>query len=320
MALPGFEEHFVATDWHEQFKRWAKPPSETEEEKGANAASMIRSAIRESSRLKDQNVEVYATGSYANNTNVRLSSDIDVAIVLHDSLYFDLPDGVSAADVGIATPAAYSFEAFRDDVEAALRATFGAGVRPENKTFSIRENTYRLNADATPFLEHRRYTSRDARGTWQYLEGVELRPRTGPATRIKNWHRQHYSAGVAKNDRTGRRYKRVARILKNLGCAMAETGSQAAKSAAAATPSFLIECLVFNAPDDKFNVVDGSYYDDVKGVVAWLWHRTKPDAEGTKFVEVSGLKWLFQGPQPWTMAQANDFLLQAWYHVGFKND
>ena len=270
--------------------------------------------------VKDRNVEVYATGSYANNTNVRLGSDIDVAIVLHDSMYYSLPDGVSAADVGISGNTTYSFQEFRDDVGSALRVKFGAGVRPENKTFAIRENSYRLDADATAFLEHRRYTGRDSRGTWQWHEGVELRPRNAPNTRIQNWHRQHYKAGVAKNDVTGRRYKRVARILKNLSGHMAESGSVTAKASAAAVPSFLIECMVFNAPNDKFNLVDGGYYEDVKAVVAWLWHRTKPGGEGTKFVEVSGLKWLFQGRQPWTMAQANDFLLQAWYHVGFKND
>jgi len=310
----------MATDWHEQFKRWAKPPSDTEETKGSNAADMIRSAIRSSTKLKDRNVEVYATGSYANNTNIRLSSDIDVAVVLHDAMYYQLPDGVSAAEVGLTGTATYLFDEFREDVGAALRAKFGEGVRPENKTFTIRENGYRLNADATPFLEHRRYTTKDHRGVWQYLEGVELRPRQSPSTRIQNWHRQHYTAGVAKNDRTGRRYKRVSRILKNLRDAMSDNGTAAAKAAAAATPSFLIECLVFNAPDDKFKLVEGSYYEDVKAVVAYLWHRTKPDAEGRKCVEVSGLKCLFQGPQPWTMAQANDFLIQVWYHVGFKND
>ena len=45
-------EKSVVMDWHEQFKRWAKPPSESEETKGANAAEMIRSAIRSSTRRK----------------------------------------------------------------------------------------------------------------------------------------------------------------------------------------------------------------------------------------------------------------------------
>lgn len=307
----------MAEDWHEQFRRWAKAPSDTEEAKGSNAADMVRTAIRASEKLQALNVEVYATGSYANNTNIRLGSDIDIAIVLHDTIFYTLPDGITAAEVGLTSPASHTFDQFRDEVGKALSAKFGSSVKPENKTFTIRENSYRLNADATAFFEHRRYSGKDARGVWQHTDGVELRPRAAPAVRVQNWHRQHYTFGVAKNDRTGRRYKRVARILKNLNSAMLATGSPAARAAAAATPSFLLECLAFNAPDDKFNLVDGSYFDDVKGTIAWLWERTKPGGDGTKFVEVSGLKWLFSPAQGWEMAQAHAFLFWAWNHVGF---
>lgn len=309
----------MSRDWHEQFKAWAKPPSDTEEQKGSRGADMIRTAVRESEKLKTHNVEVYATGSYANNTNVRLDSDIDVAVVLHDTLFFDLPSGVTTSDVGISTPATYSFETFRDDVEAALRAKFDAGVKPDDRTFTIRANTYRLSADATVFCEYRRYTGKSATGTWIFDVGTEMRPRRSPSMRIQNWHRQHYEAGVAKNDATGRRYKRVVRILKNLRAEMAEAGTGQGKAAAAEVPSFLIECIVFNAPDGKFGLVEGSYYEDVRAVIAWLFNKVKADAPDPKFVEVSGLKALFQDGQAWTRVQAAEFLLQAWKHVGFRN-
>lgn len=308
----------MARDWHELFKTWSKPPSDTEEAKGKQAADMIRDAIRSSSALKDRNIDVVATGSYRNNTNVRLGSDIDVAIVLRDTFYFDLPEGVTRNDMGFG-PASCHYPDFRSDVHRALVAKFGNdAVAPQNKTFEIRENSNRLNADATAFFEHRRYRKRKD-GSIYPIKGSELRPHNDPNRRVINWHEQHYDAGVAKNKATGRRYKRVVRILKRLSADMVNNGTAQARSSANAVPSFLLECLAHNAPDDKFNLVEGSYYEDVNAVVGWLWHRTKPDdADGDKFTEVSGLKWLFGRHQPWTKAQAHDFVVQAWNHVGFK--
>jgi predicted nucleotidyltransferase len=311
----------VDRDWHEEFKRWAKPPSDTEETKGSNAAGMIRKAIRESEKLASKNIDVYASGSYRNNTNVRLGSDIDIAVVLRDSFYYELPEGLKAADVGFSGSAVpYSFEEFREDVGVALRDKFGAkSVIYGNKAFNIRENSYRLDADATAFLAHRRYTGeKKLDGSWDFFEGVELRPRKNSNLRVVNWHDQHYEAGVAKNNRTNRRYKRVVRILKNLKYDMADCEQASAKKAGKIS-SFLLECLAFNAPDDKFNLTDGTYYDDVKNVIVWLWNNTKPDST-YKFTEVSGLKWLFSENQAWTKNEAHEFLYQAWRYVGFTND
>lgn len=305
----------MARDWKELFKTWSKPPSETEEEKGANAAKMIREAIRGDASLSKRNIDVYATGSYANNTNVRHDSDIDVAIVLKDVCCYDLRDGLTAADVGIGT-GSYGLEDFRAEVHRALAATFGnQQVRLMNKTLTIRASSTLLNADATPFLLHRRYT-KGASGGSEYIEGVELRPRSDPHWRVINWHHQHYDNGVAKNKRTSRRFKRVVRILKKLSSDMATSGTPAAQNAAAVVPSFLLECLVYNAPDAKLGAGDG-YYEDVKAVVSWLWNQTKPGAGDTSFTEVSELKPLFADGQVWTMPQAHQFLLQAWQHVGF---
>ena len=67
--------------WDALFRRWSKPLSDTEEAKADNAARIIRDALRAYPPLEFRNVEVYATGSYRNNTNVRGESDIDVAAV-----------------------------------------------------------------------------------------------------------------------------------------------------------------------------------------------------------------------------------------------
>ena len=312
----------MARDWHETFKTWANPPSDTEEEKGSRAARMINDAVRSSSTLAAKNFDVYASGSYRNNTNVRLASDIDIAIVLKDTIYYEFPASGSPTreELGL-TDATYRLEHFRDDVGKALVAQFGApNVTPGEKSFNIHENTARLDADVAVFLEHRRYTgTRTTAGSWEYHSGSELRSRSDPNKRVINWHQQHYDAGVVRNDATKRRFKRITRILKRMRDEMREQGKAEAQVAAKTANSFLIECLVFNAPDTCFNLTEGSYYEDVKATISKLWNATKIDSDCSTFVEVSRLKKLFADGQPWTRAQAHEFLLRAWQHVGFPS-
>jgi hypothetical protein len=310
----------MARDWHEVFKTWAKPPSDTEEEKGSRAAQMINGAVRSSDALKSRGFDVYATGSYRNNTNIRLGSDIDVAVVLLDAFYADYPVFSPTAEMLGHKPASYGLTEFLDDVSKALTSKFGAGgVTQGDKAFNVHENSYRLDADVSVFVEHRRYTGKmNANGTWHYLSGVEMRPRSNPARRIINWHQQHYDHGVARNTATRRRFKRITRILKRLRDEMRGQGTSDAKSAAANASSFLIESLVFNAPDTCFNLAEGSYYEDVRATISSLWNTTKDDASCADLFEVNRIKQLFASTQPWTRAQAHEFLLRAWQHVGFK--
>ncbi len=80
-------------------------------------------------------------------------------------------------------------------------------------------------------------------------------------------------------------------------------------------PGFLVECLVSNVPDEHFG--HNTYTAEIMAVLAFLFNNTKTDKECTEWVEVSGLKWLFRGPQPWTRTQAHAFINDAWDYIGF---
>lgn len=311
----------MALDWHERFKSWSKPPTEAEEAKGSRAAEMIKDALRSYPPLQLRNFAVYPTGSYRNNTNVRLDSDIDVAVVLQDACYNELPsDGSLTREMLGMSTAQYGLSQFRDDVGAALVRKFGtSGITPGDKTFNVHESSRRLDADVTPFLLHRRYTGRkNSDGTWPYLEGAETRSRKNPSQSIINWHQQHYDEGVNRNNATKRRFKRITRILKRLRNEMKDSQVGQFSAAANPIPSFLIECLVFNAPDSCFNREEGSYYEDVKATIVHLWGDTKEDLNCKQYLEVSRLKWLFYPDQPWSRSAAHNFLLHAWTYVDFK--
>jgi hypothetical protein len=311
----------MARDWDAVFATWARPPSDTEEEKANRAERMITEAVRASPALASRDFAVYASGSYRNNTNVRLDSDIDVAVVLKDAWYSQFPpNSLPNREFLGYVDATYGLPQFRDDVGRALIERFGAGgVTAGDKAFDIHANTVRLDADVAVFLEHRRFSGRQApNGGWLYDIGVEMRPRSSPSTRIINWHQHQYDQGVARNEVTKRRFKRVTRILKRLRNEMVESNESAHAEAAKPMASFLIECIVFNAPDSCFNLSEESFYPDVRAVITSLWNATKDEATADKLVEVSRMKTLFRDGQSWTRAQVHRFLLNAWQNVGFE--
>ncbi len=299
-------------DWEDTFRSWSGPSSPTEQDKQDRAERMVREAIRGSDTLRGRQIEVFPQGSYRNNTNVREESDVDICVCYMPVFFYDLSmsGGLTKEDVGI-SDSPYTYAQFKNEVGAALVAKFGwRGVTRGNKAFDVHESTARVDADVVPCLEHRRYTGRDASGGYPYLSGTQFRPDAGGS--ITNWPKQHYENGVAKNNATGGRFKRIVRVLKRLRNEMADHDVAAAKPIA----SYLIECLVWNVPNGDFS--NGRYSDDVRNVLIHTFNATKSDDGCRQWVEVSGLKWLFWPGQPWTRDQANAFLLGAWGYVEFK--
>lgn len=252
----------------------------------------------------------FAQGSYRNRTNISLDSDVDVCICYKDVFFADYPAGTTRETFGI-LPASYTYTEFKNDVENALVNCFGRNqVKRGNKAFDIKDNTYRVEADAVPTFQHRRYSLDGS-----YLEGVELRPDIGEPSRIINWPQQVYDNGVLKHTNTVRRYKKNIRILKNLRNQMQEDGVKEAKDIA----SFLIECLVWNVPNSNFG--SPTLTEDVRHCLAFLISNTGNDSNDKdcyEWGEVSELKYLFRGQQPWTQHQAHRFALACWIYLGFS--
>jgi hypothetical protein len=80
-------------------------------------------------------------------------------------------------------------------------------------------------------------------------------------------------------------------------------------------PSYLLECLVWNVPDDGFG--HDKYRDDVRYVLAHLWNETRTDDTCKDWGEINEFKFLFGG-QPWTRIQVHSFLDAAWNYIGFE--
>jgi hypothetical protein len=299
----------MSRDWESVFNTWSRGPSATEQERAENAERQIRQAIQASAKLRNRNIYVFTQGSYRNRVNVRRDSDVDIGVLCRDSYFSEYPDdNVKAQLAKSFVPATYDYATFKNELEEALVARFGkSAVNRSSKAFDIKSNSYRVESDVSAFFEHRRYVS-----TTRYHSGVEMIPDNFLPPRIKNWPNQHYENGIAKNEQTSRRYKRVVRILKSLSNEMASDGFQSAKN----TPSFLVESLVFNASNDSFNY--SSYKPMVRHVLANLFNNTLSDENCCEWGEVNELKYLFRTSQPWTRQGAHQFLSDAWDYIGYK--
>lgn len=297
--------------WEDTFQTCANGPSQTEQAKCENAERVICDALNNSDRLSKLNILVFAQGSYKARTNVKLDSDVDICILLKEQFFVDYPQNFTDKDSSL-TDGTLTYQEFKNLVEKALVKRFGKQqVVRGNKAFDIHENTSRVAADVVPAFEHRRYTGKfNLNGTPEYLSGVEFRPDNGG--RVINWPDQTHSNGVSKNTDTSRRYKRTIRILKRLRNKMQDEKIAAANNIA----SFLIESLVWNAPNSSFNHT--SYSDDVRDVLAHTFNNTLSDEKCSEWGEVNELKYLFRRGQPWSRLQAHNFLSATWDYIGFE--
>jgi len=293
------------------FRSWAQGPGKTESDKCEHAELAVRKAINADRALSKLDVSVFVQGSYKSRTNVKQDSDVDICIRYNEAFFSEYPEGRSSSDFGNIDSDLNFFD-FKKMVGKARRSYFGSSsVRRGNKAFDIHANTYRIDADVVPTFEHRYYTEKfDTDGSHHYLSGVAFLPDEG--NRVINWPLQNYDNGVERNDETGRRYKRLIRILKRLRNAMQEDKILEAENVA----SFLIESLVWNAPVAAFQ--HDNYTDDVRYVIADIFNRTCTDKDCSEWGEVNEFKYLFRPSQPWTREQANRFLDSAWNYIGFK--
>jgi len=292
----------------ETLATWAKGPSQTETDKCGNAERAIRKAFDADATMKALNPSIFATGSYRVRTNVKQDSDVDICVRYDGAFFAKYPDGMKQEDFKH-VDSSLSYADFKNKVQYALQQYFGANeIKRGNKAFTVNENTYRIVADVVPTFKRLLY-DKQADGTIVCREGVGFVSDSG--TFIQNYPEQNYANGVARNEATSKSYKRIIRILKRMRNKMQDDKIPEAANVA----SFLIECLVWNAPLTAFNHT--TWTDILKAVITDVWNGTRDIADCTKWAEVNGVKLLFATSQPWTKQQANQFLLAAWKYMGY---
>lgn len=200
-----------------------------------------------------RNIKLFVQGSYANNTNVRTNSDVDVAVIQEETF---LPEyrkdsayPQSGADYGF-TPAPVAAKTFKNEVQEALMCKFGTDVERKNKSIKVHGNTYRKDADTVPCRRYRDYRQDYRRDVSNFVGGVVIYPDNGGM--IINYPEQHIANGRKKNNDTNHYYKKMVRIMKKMRYLMEDSYNTAYSNAAKSVSSFMLESLLWNIEDSWY--------------------------------------------------------------------
>ena len=261
-------------------EQYAAPLSATEDQQCKNAIGMVRDALKPLGFTDDgkdiralysdtyayslemrslsgsRRIKLFVQGSYANNTNVKTQSDVDIAVVQEEvfrthyrtSQYYPQSD----ADYGFTTAPTAS-KSFKDEVQECLEQKFGSDVERKNKSIKVNGNTYRKDADTVPSLRYRDYSGDYSKDASNYVGGIVIFPDDNTGA-IINYPEQHIYNGRQKNVNTHHHYKKMVRILKKMRYLMQEYYYSEADKVS----SFALESLLWNVPDDYY-LENGQY-------------------------------------------------------------
>jgi hypothetical protein len=220
--------------------KYKEPSSSTEQEKQERAERMVRDAIASWPGFLHIGLRILPKGSYANNTNVRTDSDVDIAVI-HKGFYYyddsDVPPNQREKHEP-ATCVRLDGAELRSELEKSLRSKFGSQCDASGKTaITIRETSSRVGIDVVPSFAYRQYY-RDWWWGTRYHEGTKTRRTDG--SWVVNFPEQQLENGRSKNQNTNGRYKHQVRILKRIENELVKI------SKIDELPSYFMECLVYN--------------------------------------------------------------------------
>jgi hypothetical protein len=248
-----------------QLDTWAHQGSISQS--SATYATVKRALEASDTKYSDKDFQVFLQGSYGNDTNIFAESDVDVVIRLDSIFHYDIsalnPEELAAFNADL-VPGAYPYADYKAHVVEALEESFEDDVEPGTKAIKIKANSGRRNADVVVATEFRRYYS----GPLRFERGICFFDSSGQ--RIANYPKQHSANCTAKHQSTNEWYKPMVRILKNMRSKLVDDGAIKAGSA----PSYFLEGLLYNVPNDKFGT---SYGDTFVAAVNWILQAERKD-------------------------------------------
>lgn len=243
-----------------KLEEYAEPISNTEKEQCKNAIDMVKDALVSYGysinrsinnytnegyayyyELKSSNystVTVLVQGSYANNTNIKRYSDVDVSVIYTPIIPISLE---------------MSFNKYKDEVYAALYKKFGYEVKRKNKSIKVNGNTYRKSIDVVPAFS----LTRNIEDGIQFI--------TDDGVKITNYPLKQISNENQKNKLTNYKYKKYVRIFKNIKMDMENLKFSSAENVG----SFQVESLLWNISNDCFTKYSALGYG-VEEIIEYL--------------------------------------------------
>jgi hypothetical protein len=264
--------------------------------------------------LRSEGVEISAQGSYFNNTNVRLESDMDLRAV-HPLIKIDYLNDVIVKYAEQVHRIPQSGRYFTDvvvemrqQIARSLVEKFGAANVDASGNKAIRLKKLpgsRSDVDIVPMFKYYWVSWNNVAGQFWQNVGVTVLGKDG--TWIHNFPDYHNANGIAKRARTTHRFKRYVRVFKRLRDELVREG----KLAPGRVPSFLIECLTYAVEDGYFLVEADDRYDRAYRILERMWDLLDNAAWVSTATEINGVKFLFHATQPWAVDGAKGFVALA---------
>lgn len=247
-----------------------------------NTYNSVKNTILEF-KLPNNNsfADPYLQGSYGNDTHIYSKSDIDIVVELSSAFRSNLTDEARKKF----SNAEYTLDQFVNDLYNFLVKKYGNGyVEMGSKTIKIKDTNNRKAVDVVPCIEYRYYTDPSNTNS-KHFKGISLK------NSIYNFPKIHKENGKDKMSYTNNMYKKYIRIFKNFR-----------KKVGYEFPSYFIECLLYNVPNDKF---DTELTEGFLKITNWL--NSKNDK--SHFICQNSIIKLFGTESTqWQEDNANDFI------------
>jgi hypothetical protein len=162
------------------------------------------------------------------------------------------------------------------------------------KAIWIKPQGNRRSADVIVAAEYRRYYRFRSPQSQSYDSGICFWSRY---IQIVNYPNQHSANCTTKHQATNGWFKPMVRILKNMRTRMVDDGM----IEDAIAPSYFLEGLLYNVPNDKF---DSSYDETFVAAINWIL-----ESDRTQFLCANEQYYLLRdGPVTWAPANGKKFL------------
>lgn len=266
-----------------QLEGFTKPISDSEEQRCENMIRMVKDAIQgyynetRDYKMNLSNYEIFLQGSYANNTNVKQNSDVDICVMYKNVFNYSMPEGYTLG--GNYSDSSLDYFELRNLIKKALVKKFGSNrVIDKNKAIRILSNSYTTEADVVVSFQYRKYSNNT-----DFVEGIYYKALDG--TTIINYPKIHIKNGTAKNNATNYIYKKMVRILKKIMYDMQEDNIPNSDN----VKGFVLECMVYNIPNDKiYQYMETKYTTNLNNML-----NTFINESMNLWKEVNEIKWLF---------------------------
>ena len=217
-------------------KQRSLPPSGTNN-KCKQTYFLVKERIEQT--LIDDNFDIFLQWSYANSTNIKEDSDVDIVVcrnnIHRDNFWFMGRNSNYLSQYNI-DYSRKSFYDFKIKVERALFWEFWNSITRKNKCLRLDISNYNLvNADIVPTYELHKFIN-----DWRYYPWIALFSDDG--TYIENFPKMHQKNWEEKNQRTNWMYKDMVRLIKNCKAYYSDIYNDNSK----VISSFMIENCLWN--------------------------------------------------------------------------